>query len=478
MADKYYLDFVGLNTFIYEPVGWDEQQLSEVTTFGSVKANPNHRGNFITTEIIGGLNGYKNFLFSHKLPNTASFFPALMLHRNGPYGYPSWKQLRVSQNPLTRKQVKENIFTYVEEPGPTIIIQGAQVNRRHGDIKAFVETPVISRYKPVLIRGASAVISERTGRTSIERFDINSSFGNSLAHFNNEELDKYYGFIDHADDVYDEIKNLYLSDGLDSFDSPMDIFEFVRYSETVYPKQLYTNKSYTRQRTTFSFDWRDSFQDRKRANVDNLFGSEVDNQSIWPLDLDPAHGESGGSNRFEIYYGFNKDDFANGILQNNYNTANEDLAITSILGAVVDTRLRPAAIYNRKHILTPSASVVSPNGMRIEGINFGTTSGDLNANRDLPSGEAKWEAGDQAGKNPFYDSYDDYVQGVRQRGKGYTIVPEFRISNHIPVIVAEDFLPLMEVMKRIFIKFIQQRIFLSTLILLKRITKDLLSLLE
>ncbi len=440
---NYYLDFVGLNTFIYEPVGWDEQQLSEITTFGSVKANPNHRGNFITTEIIGGLNGYKNYLFSHELPNTASFFPALMLHRNGPYGFPMWKQIRVGQNPLTRKQVKENIFTHVEEPGPSFVVNGARVNQRYGPISAYVETPIISRYKPVSIRGASVMQSQRTGQQSIERFNINSSFGNNLAHFNNEELDKYYGFVDISDEAYDSIKELYLNDGLDAVDSPMDIFEFVKYSETIYPTQLYTNKNYTRQRTTFSFDWRDSRANRSNdvgntsVSIDNGFGSVgVISQSQWPLDVstDWATGQRtiGASSFNGMRSHTNRSDF--GLLLNSYSQAAPSLSVVTSQG-LINNYLAPAAYYSRKHLLTPSASVISQNGMTIAGITDGSGT-DLDSDAAV-TGEAKWEAGDQSGKNPFYDSYDDYVQGVRQRGKGYTIVPEFRISNHVPSIVAE-----------------------------------------
>ncbi len=69
--------------------------------------------------------------------------------------------------------------------------------------------------------------------------------------------------------------------------------------------------------------------------------------------------------------------------------------------------------------------------MRLNGINVGTTMGDLHATKAIPSGEAKWEAGSQSGLNPFYDSYDDYVQGVRQKGKGFSIIPEFKISDFV-----------------------------------------------
>ena len=125
---NYYLDFVGLNTFIYEAVGFDPDSQTtsagsnfEVVSDGALrKVSQNLIGFGYTGQV--GLGEYKNHLFSHNLPNTASFFPALVLHRNGPYGFPTWKQLRVGQNPLTRKQMKNSIFTRVEDVGRTIVV--------------------------------------------------------------------------------------------------------------------------------------------------------------------------------------------------------------------------------------------------------------------------------------------------------------------------------------------------------------------
>ena len=68
--------------------------------------------------------------------------------------------------------------------------------------------------------------------------------------------------------------------------------------------------------------------------------------------------------------------------------------------------------------------------MSVEGINTGTSFGNL-ADFNIPSGEAKWEAGSQSGLNPFYDTYDNYIQDVRQHGKDYSILPEFKISDHV-----------------------------------------------
>ena len=446
---NYYLDFVGLNSFIYERVGYSSDMETEYVPYdeslslGGIKPSLNHINSLPddgTHQLITNFwyaRTLKNYKFSHELPNTASFFPALMLHRNGPYGFPMWKQIRVGQNPLTRKQVKNNIFTHVVEPGGEVSIDNSNIRSRYGAISSFIETPVISRYKPMVIRGEATFISQRTGEQIQERFDINSSFGNKLASFNNEELDKYYNLTETADETYEQIKNLYLEGGLDATDSPMDIFQYLKYAETIYPTQLYTNVSYTRQRTTFSFDWRDSRADRVEGPVDNGFGSVL-TQSVWPLDVSRiwATTTKRTNDVGLIINGLDPNEGDYGILQNNYSQTDANFS-NRILDASLNVAIRPAPIYNRKHMLTLSASVVSQNGMTIEGITDGSGT---NLDSFAPiTGEAKWEAGDQAGKNPFYDTYDDYIQGVRQRGKGYTIVPEYRISNHISTLKAEGF---------------------------------------
>ena len=50
-------------------------------------------------------------------------------------------------------------------------------------------------------------------------------------------------------------------------------------------------------------------------------------------------------------------------------------------------------------------------------------------------GQALWEAGTQNNRTPWYNSYDDYVSQMRLKGKDYSIVPEFRISDHVETYV-------------------------------------------
>jgi carbamoyl-phosphate synthase large subunit len=36
-----------------------------------------------------------------------------------------------------------------------------------------------------------------------------------------------------------------------------------------------------------------------------------------------------------------------------------------------------------------------------------------------------------SGRNPWYDSYEDYSEDIKRMGKDYSIIPEFAISNHM-----------------------------------------------
>jgi hypothetical protein len=452
---NYYLDFVGLNTFIYEPVGYDPDN-QDATVSGMVFENGYEAYNYdnanvvrtVSQNFIGAnyllaqedisLFRNKNYVFTSQnanLPTTASFFPALMLKRNGPYGYPTWKQIRLSENPLSRRQRKENIFTMVEEPGPEATFRRdgkiQTVKGKYGAILKYDEVPVTSRHKPFVVIGQAV-----TDDGELEKFQLKATYGNEATFFENDSLNKKLGLRVQKSQQYETVSGFYLNGGLDDDVSPIDVFESFTYREAVWPPRVYAYKNYVRQRTTFTFPWRDSREDRTEES-DNGFGSDV-TQSIWPLDVRTNWDTDAVTtdNRFVWEYGINTGlgsphkDY--GILQNSYNFARSTLPGSLGFGGV-NYPLRVAPIHSRKHLTSLSSSVVSPNGMRIEGINTGSTMGDMDATTGIgvPGGEAKWEAGAQSGLNPFYDTYSNYIQGVKQYGKDYSIIPEFRISEHV-----------------------------------------------
>ena len=73
---------------------------------------------------------------------------AINTHRNGPYGYSSWKQLRVSENPLTRYHRKNNEMTFVVQPGPVTNILNSgelRVRSRYSAIYRYTEPAVAQK---------------------------------------------------------------------------------------------------------------------------------------------------------------------------------------------------------------------------------------------------------------------------------------------------------------------------------------------
>ena len=202
---KYYQDFVGLNTFVYSAGGWftpmqsgSQNLISElvpsenptVTLAGGIPfpyyVKQNYLGWFVDTAgLTSNAATYKNFLFpvsasypgadyrQTKIRATASFFHSLLTQRNGPYGYPSWKQVRTGQNPLTRKQNKHNIFTYVEEPGRSFKID---INEnifdridKYGPIRAFQQPIVTDCHKPLELVGGVSYMNPNTAMEDMKK---------------------------------------------------------------------------------------------------------------------------------------------------------------------------------------------------------------------------------------------------------------------------------------------------------------------
>ena len=123
---RYYQDFVGLNTFIYEPNGGnlflpngtivqDSETISIPTTMGEnglSGKNQNYIGIYAHVDLVGSdpssiskIHRFKNYNFNYDLPTTASFFNALMSKRGNVYGYPCLLYTSPSPRDRTRSRM-------------------------------------------------------------------------------------------------------------------------------------------------------------------------------------------------------------------------------------------------------------------------------------------------------------------------------------------------------------------------------------
>ena len=457
-------DFVGLNYCIYDPIATD---------VGAVG------GNFIGYSFPeNGSEWYSDPPFannqniSYKVNHTdKSTLVLLNLHRNGPFGYPMWKQVRAGENKLTRYQRRNNIFTYSRE------------DSKEGVIKSFTESPVASSYHPLTLVGDMSLYNEATNTYANRSVEIKSTFANETVFFCNDEPNRDFGTTAETDDSYEDFKSLYLDGGLEDEGSPLENFNLLIYKQTVYPKEQYTFLEQTRGRKFYvNTYWRSNRNDREVLNVLNEEGTTIPKQSMWPLDVAPDWSTRSPrelldiSNRDCYFYfvggsqgaefnnlemgGFNTgDDTASGfgappnfssggsgVLMNSYSqiarglydTSTKDVIEGSFTSIGDDAAfcLTSSVQYSRKHTLNLGASVVSPSGIDIAEMTTTIPTG------SLFNGEAAWDAYRQnpSNKEPFYDSYGKYAEELRLHGKDFTTIPEFKISSHVEHIDRNGFL--------------------------------------
>jgi hypothetical protein len=487
-----YKDFLGLNICIYDPTHQD---------FGSYGSGSNVIG-YNPEQIVAPWPKSAPYWYTNDIgfgnvgpltkPTEANVMVLLNLHRNGHWGYGSWKQIRVSNNHLTRYQKRNSIFTFVREPGDTHTIKspsGRTLTKtdKYGKIEEYTESYIADSYKPLQLVGSMRVYNPITNTQVLKSVEIKASFGNETVFFANDEINRYFDSIKLSDDNYEELKSLYLNDGLNDDSSPIETFNLLVYKQTVWPKMKDSYLNKTRSRVYFKNEfWRSNRPVRTEDQYPpNGFGSTVPSQSIWPLDVasdwstrkEPQQIRTGSPKSWGYYIGgiyspmatgmspggFNTgDDTASslinpintpasssggaGILMNSYSQLGRSSFVSSsttgskfnradfsFFGSLAGKRqaqsfLTASCYYSRRHTLCSHASITSPTGMNIEEI----TRGNEIATASFFEGLAHWDAPIQKGIEPFYDSYEKFSADTRLKGQSYSIIPEFRISSHVP----------------------------------------------
>jgi hypothetical protein len=404
--------------------------------------------------------------------NGASEFAALNTHRNGPYGYSSWRQLRVSENPITRYHNKNSTFTFVVQPGPVINVgQNGElrVRSRYSSIYSFKEPALTQKTYP-LVWNVGRHFKDEDGQLAPEpqKFSIISSYGNQQLGFANEEVNKLLKFQpDDEQTEYRAISSMYLENGLNKQDSPLTYWEFLQYRETVFPIPSNQFRGETRGRPQFESFFRHNREDRTKLFATSSFGFSprytVDgtsftyfdlSQSSWPLDesisfLTRTFSEPSASIDFlpdnPVTISRNGGEgqllsttqqfWSNMALFTSNTTMNsQNLSVVNAATRAFDIVMSPGPLYSRRISLSNSASVSNPSGMEI----YGTSSTET-----LFQGGALWEAGanryvkDESGnyvhspKTPFYDTYEHYIEEAKKHGKNYAVIPEFRMSEQL-----------------------------------------------
>ena len=485
-----YTDFVGLKTHIDEPIFSLEGQIgysAETPLITSPATSPQYLNRTFVPDTITDSDPIYG----------AQLFNGLILHRQGPYGWPSWKQIRGDQNPLTRYYRANNTITTNPPNKDYLTTINAGTTAVQSDLlplERYQETPVLSKYKDLTLEIIVATYVDKSEAPSgdVEKVKNNIRlslpYGNNLSSFSNARLVQLTNLIKDTKQSFDTLKEYYIGDSIDLDANPIDAFVSLKYPEIVYPAEANWATGKIRSRTQFECKfWKDSRTDRNLVNsstnsqniqsgtlvLDSAsfggLGTDDDityltcfSQSMWPLDArmnfetaDTAYdwvtivGTSSNNTCGNVGAFYPHYHGGEGELQSPAPQLHGQMEVVTLQGSPICNRpLFSGLQYHRRQTLPMSASTMAFSGYG-RGFDLDGFGGSVSATSDVITptssisrifgGDTKWEAGTQSGKNPFYyKDYDHYLEDMKGKTHGYSILPEFRISEHMERYIQED----------------------------------------
>ena len=456
----------------------------------------------------------------------AGAFNALMLHRNGPYGYPSWKQTRTCDHPVARFQRNNNFYSLPEYTLQTKV--GDQYTDQNKVIafNKFVVTkdlPVTSKFLPM---------SHMFQNGAIEIDDlitIEHTYGNNLTYFTHDTLNFEPSVQETMNTVkpqmFDDLKGLYGITWNKTGLPPKVVFKNFEYREIIFPKKMNAYSSGSRKRLdylegpkfagdnptrklktlgdarescrtwnpgvtatknnrdrrTFSIHqekgiykpirtfWRDDIDDRIRTekvarnslgiiqDADILSGSTPENPgnlpfgwisraatssaglSVWPLDSQCAWHNTPDFSPRDLFGMPSTSSvslaYANTNNKDDIYLYNGELCVHSI-----PYQFKTAIRHGSADAVAISASMMYefPQEVVVSGSQTGKSSGRIKTWGFVP----RWRTSELAPphidhngcnitRNPWHDTYEKYSEDISTIGKDYSIIPEYRVSEHL-----------------------------------------------
>ena len=414
----------------------------------------------------------------------ASDINAYLLNLNGPYQYPSWKQIRTGENIIFRNQKKQNILSVSPHPQKIVTLPDGRgpgnkieyLPKRPSTFTNFVQPMVSFKSRPL----------ETTLTEGDESFTLVSSYGVNKDYFSQP--------INLTKSVGEQI-NLTQKQSIEVYDNLTQNPETAQnirsniYTEVVYPRDMMTGLSGSRGRTEYAevalttgngsaslsdgnngIDrgpllrrtfWKDSIADRNRRSLTNGVineDSSQDESSYYPVissTLPNSQGHFDGAATSINGWGNTPLTFIQGQYGGGFATKPQSLSASGGQYSSIDAgTANPSELVQVNYPDTGELNSANTNtifgyvgvltGSSIEGTFAYQTTEYPTASvyyyhksfKDIKLltgslGRLRWRVSELSGKDPWYNSYEDYASDIRVMAKDYSIVPEFRISQHM-----------------------------------------------
>ena len=435
-------DFAGINSNVYEALSSSSNTLGYPSGTGLVTGVPAYRNDVFVPYVTG----------DYIVFGAATMFNALILHRQGPYGWPTWKQIRGAGHPLPRYWRKNNIIPittgeYYSSPLDkgilTISLNTTKYNLGNTTIH-YTEPPLTSRFSPL----EHAFIVEQDKKNI--NLNLKHSYGNLTSHYSNQQLNISMGNVSYLkqgfDPIYDDLKEIYIDkkyadDATEEspFGEQVPFKKYINfiYSETLFPRETNTYLSKVRRRVNYAeeaglgpngYDRISHREFWKTGSYDNGLGRVLTNfksaaprnlrtpaialnsqgyttvgiQSVW--DLDTSQSGSTGTSGDRPYLG--------------------ELQSVMIMSSSCIVGVRTGGDSSQGGMYLQTASICAH---RAPIWQLTKSAVDDQLYRGIPI----YMTDQVSGKAPFFNSYEDFAEDIRGLGKSYSVLPEFRISEHM-----------------------------------------------
>ena len=345
------------------------------------------------------ISSYKNsdYWSSPTFDDDEDYFNVLMTTRNGPYGYPTWKQIRTGETKIARKLRETNKIGVLDTPQRLIDPATGKMSVPKGPntFTDFFEAPLSNNTSPITF-----VLEDNTDESDASNnMVVTTPFRNVIDYFSHNQLNNIYNLVS-------DTENLTSYKSIRDFTLGSDLSAVVFYTENLYPSDTNMFKNSVRRRTSFTIT---NIWDDDRTKRSDVYGSNVNSQGVVPT---PSAGGHTAST-------WPLDGHLNMDTESSHDPADGAGELLNSYGNMVKytadkTDFNPAATYARRApVGTSSANVI------------------------VLGGDTEWLAGEQSGKTP-YESYATYAERIALVGKDHSIVPEFRISELIETYVDDN----------------------------------------
>ena len=452
-------DFVGINYNLYEPLTSSTNVLGYPSTVPLMDTVSAVALQYINTTTVPQTSFADDSIF-----HIGETFNALMLRRNGPYQYPSWKQIRTGEHPIARYQRRNNLYSVMATPKVINLPNGAgsgnstdYFDTRPDSFEQFIEPPVTFRYK---------ALNTDVGIEGNEMIKLRHSHDNNLCLWSpgistTQSVSDYRGEPGqtNAEQIHDKM----MSD-----QNVATTIRYVSHNQTVYPREMNTGLNIIRGRKNYTEDaeftvgddhtyssslsngdngidrgplerrtfWRDNEKDRQRRSRILSGTNDIEIDTTLPNSQGVKNGYAAG------VYGMGRTPIEWGI---------DDTIIADLSGGTgrgiieyfPDTGELNSMNYHTFAGWAGTAEY-SMRGAYISQATSGTWYPTCSAfythfprlwtgaNQDsVAMTPPKWRTSEISGKYPWFDSYAEYSSDIRSIAKNFTILPEFKISEHM-----------------------------------------------